>query len=186
MGKPRQFRSAGPMLLVDCTAKELERLRQAVASPGSKIKFIALYKTDNKVFILAQARDKMSVSMWREHLVSRLQNIVPVVNMRSAIEDARAQDGFEQFGFFFKREEAKDPQEGAGFLCVNAEALLAAHRAFQSTFKIWDDLLQSTVTMQRVCPSCRVGGTYSSKPPSVTGDLDPRPDPPHPPIPISY
>jgi hypothetical protein len=169
------------MFLKDCTAAELQFLRTTVMTPGSKIKFLALYRLDDRVLVIAQAKDKLSINMWRENLLSRLQNIVPVGNMRSAIEDAKTQDGFEQFGFFHKRDEAKEGQEPTGYSCVDTETLLAAHKSFQTTFKIWDQLLHSTVTLQRICPSCRVVGPRPSRP--TPSGPDPRPDPtptPHP------
>jgi hypothetical protein len=102
MGAKRQFRSAGPMLVPNCTEAELCQLRQAVET-SPKIKFLALYPgKKGGVMILAQAREKLSLVKWRESIHPRLQSICPVVCMRSALRDARRQQGFEEFGRFSK------------------------------------------------------------------------------------
>ena len=102
MGAKRQFRSAGPMLVPNCTEAELCQLRQAVET-SPKIKFLALYPgKKGGVMILAQAREKLSLVKWRESIHPRLQSICPVMCMRSALRDARRQQGFEEFGRFSK------------------------------------------------------------------------------------
>lgn len=60
-----QFRSAGPMVLPDCTPAELSRVRSAVTMPDSKIKYVALCKrNDGSLLVFAQACEKLSVKAW--------------------------------------------------------------------------------------------------------------------------
>ena len=109
MGATRQFRSAGPMVLPPCTEAELARLRQAVSREGSKLKFLAIYPsqttTNNRkgFLVLAQAREKLSPAKWRESIHPRLTGVRPAECMRTALEDARGQEGFEEFGRFSRQ-----------------------------------------------------------------------------------
>jgi hypothetical protein len=103
MGATRQFRSAGPMVLPPCTEAELARLKQAVKT-SSKIKFLAMYPgKKGGVMILAQAREKLSPAKWRESIHPRLTGVRPAECMRTALEDARGQEGFEEFGRFSRQ-----------------------------------------------------------------------------------
>ena len=122
MGATRQFRSAGPMVLPPCTEAELARLKQAVKT-SSKIKFLAMYPgKKGGVMILAQAREKLSPAKWRESIHPRLTGVRPAECMRTALEDARGQEGFEEFGRFSRQTRAPKAQPE-----VQVEALTALH-----------------------------------------------------------
>lgn len=135
MGATRQFRSAGPMLLPNCTEAELCQLRQVVeACP--KVKFLAFYPARRGVLVLAQAREKLLLAKWRESIHPRLQSIRPVQCMRSALEDARGQAGFEEFGRFSKQQPAQvkpDCDELSG----EREIMLRARQSFLQTLAIF-------------------------------------------------
>jgi hypothetical protein len=91
------------MVLPPCTEAELARLRQAVKT-SSKIKFLAMYPgKKGGVMILAQAREKLSPAKWRESIHPRLTGVRPAECMRTALEDARGQEGFEEFGRFSRQ-----------------------------------------------------------------------------------
>jgi hypothetical protein len=97
------------MVLPPCTEAELARLRQAVSKEGSKLKFLAIYPsqttTNNRkgFLVLAQAREKLSPAKWRESIHPRLTGVRPAECMRTALEDARGQEGFEEFGRFSRQ-----------------------------------------------------------------------------------
>jgi len=97
------------MVLPPCTEAELARLRQAVSREGSKLKFLAIYPsqttTNNRkgFLVLAQAREKLSPAKWRESIHPRLTGVRPAECMRTALEDARGQEGFEEFGRFSRQ-----------------------------------------------------------------------------------
>ena len=137
MGATRQFRSAGPMLLPNCTEAELCQLRRVV-SANPKVKFLAFYHAPqarrNGVLVLAQAHEKLSLSKWRESIHPRLQCITPVQCMRTALEDARGQEGFEEFGLFSKKkpngnDQPKPEEEPVGL----REIMLRARKSFLQT-----------------------------------------------------
>ena len=91
------------MVLPPCTEAELARLKQAVKT-SSKIKFLAMYPgKKGGVMILAQAREKLSPAKWRESIHPRLTGVRPAECMRTALEDARGQEGFEEFGRFSRQ-----------------------------------------------------------------------------------
>jgi hypothetical protein len=91
------------MVLPPCTEAELARLRQAVKT-SSKIKFLAMYPgKKGGLMILAQAREKLSPAKWRESIHPRLTGVRPAECMRTALEDARGQEGFEEFGRFSRQ-----------------------------------------------------------------------------------
>ncbi len=56
MVNPRQFRSAGPVKVQE---EMLSHLRQVV-QVSKKIKYLALYREEAGLFVLAQANDKLS------------------------------------------------------------------------------------------------------------------------------
>ena len=130
--KTRQFRSAGPMLLSNCTEAELKHLRQVV-SANPKIKFLAFYDAPGRkgVLVLAQAREKLSLSKWRESVHPRLQGVAPVQCMRLALEDARGREGFEEFGLFSKKKAGAvvQPEQAPGL----REIMLRARKSFLQT-----------------------------------------------------
>jgi hypothetical protein len=114
------------MVLPPCTEAELARLRQAVKT-SSKIKFLAMYPgKKGGVMILAQAREKLSPAKWRESIHPRLTGVRPAECMRTALEDARGQEGFEEFGRFSRQTRAPKAQP---------EALTAVHDIQQAKAK---------------------------------------------------
>ena len=139
------------MLVPNCTEAELCQLRQAVET-SPKIKFLALYPgKKGGVMILAQAREKLSLVKWRESIHPRLQSICPVVCMRSALRDARRQQGFEEFGRFSKvlapRQEIQtvqaslEPQPAPAQPCTTStrmrEIMLRARESFLQTLAVF-------------------------------------------------
>ena len=96
-----RIRSAGPMTLTNYTVQEIAQLRQAVSSPMSKIKYLALgfHKTDKTVQVVAQANDKLSIQAWREYLGHRLR--VTQGNPQASIELIKKGSAtFEEYGRF--------------------------------------------------------------------------------------
>ena len=153
MGATRQFRSAGPMVLPPCTEAELGRLRQAVQT-NPKIKFLAMYPgKKGGLMILAQAREKLSPAKWRESIHPRLTGVRPAECMRTALEDARGQEGFEEFGRFSRQTRAKpkaqpevqavehDIQQAKAkpVICTSGvhEMLLKARQSFLETIAVF-------------------------------------------------
>jgi len=143
MGARRQFRSAGPMLVPNCTEAELHQLRQAVET-SPKIKFLALYPgKKGGVMILAQAREKLSLVKWRESIHPRLQSICPVMCMRSALRDARRQQGFEEFGRFSKALAKKQQEVQAVQVVASLEPAVPAQPGTTTTTRMREIMLRA-------------------------------------------
>ena len=102
-GTTVRIRSVGPMTLTNCTEYELTQLRQAVSRPNSKVKYLALCKTDNNVQIVAQASHKLSTSAWRQCLSMRIA-VRSNANIQDSIElfkkNPAINKSFEEFGVF--------------------------------------------------------------------------------------
>ena len=102
-GTTVRIRSVGPMTLTNCTEYELTQLRQAVSRPNSKVKYLALCKTDNNVQVVAQASHKLSTSAWRQCLSMRIA-IRSNANIQDSIElfkkNPAINKSFEEFGVF--------------------------------------------------------------------------------------
>ncbi len=136
------------MLLSNCTEAELAVLRQVVEL-HPKIKYLAFHHHhDNNnsqkrrdVLVLAQAHEKLSLAKWRESIHPRLQGVTPVLCMRSALESARQQDGFEEFGRYSKpkpspgaaRASQTDRHAPANML----EIMLKARNSFLQTLAVF-------------------------------------------------
>ena len=101
----KQFRSAGPMTLLDPTEEDISSLRQVVLRPGNKIQYLAFYypKAEDRgtLHVLAYSgSQKPTINGWRERVHPRLDGITHAKNLRSLIIAASYAHGFEQFGSF--------------------------------------------------------------------------------------
>jgi hypothetical protein len=95
-----RIRSVGPMTLADYTEQELAQLRQVVGKRNSKIKYLALSRTDKELHVVAQANDKVSNGAWREALGHRLV-IKPSGSIHESIEALKRGPGsFEEYGLY--------------------------------------------------------------------------------------
>jgi len=166
MGATRQFRSAGPMVLPPCTEAELARLRQAVKT-SSKIKFLAMYPgKKGGVMILAQAREKLSPAKWRESIHPRLTGVRPAECMRTALEDARGQEGFEEFGRFSRQTRVMKSKaqvealtEGQDMLEVKAKPMISTSGVHEMLLKARQSFLETiAVFFQPPGKEIAVGG----------------------------
>jgi len=73
------------------------------AAPGLKqdVKYIASYRMDDgKLAVLAQGQDKFTLKKWGVVLSVRPCTVSPVDDMNKALEFARSQDGFQDWGRF--------------------------------------------------------------------------------------
>lgn len=161
MGATRQFRSAGPMVLPPCTEAELARLRQAVKT-NPKIKFLAMYPgKKGGLMILAQAREKLSPAKWRESIHPRLTGVRPAECMRTALEDARGQEGFEEFGRFSRQTrvmKSKAPAEGQD-MQVKAKPVISTSGVHEMLLKARQSFLETiAVFFQPPGKEIAVGG----------------------------
>jgi hypothetical protein len=113
--KVLQFRSIGPVTLVDCSAEEVVRLAEAVSNERSKIKYLIMVHAkrgeDGKrnVSFCAQAFEKLTSTMWMkqlglaesragaDHHVFRA-SIAPSVKLVDAIKEMRNEKGCAEFG----------------------------------------------------------------------------------------
>ena len=87
-----RIRSAGPMVLSNCTDAEINQLRRVCSRPGSKIKYLALAFTEHNkgVKIVAQAYEKLSTPVWREQLGYRIKEIKSAGNLKQVVDGIRS------------------------------------------------------------------------------------------------
>ena len=98
-----QLRFVGPVVIQDCTEKELHRLRERA---GGHIKYLALFREGRDVMVLAQARDKMTPAKWREQLGCSAQHLKRLDDFRGAVDGVRNKAGFEEHGEICKKQHA--------------------------------------------------------------------------------
>ena len=160
------------MVLPPCTEAELARLKQAVSREGSKLKFLAIYPsqttTNNRkgFLVLAQAREKLSPAKWRESIHPRLTGVRPAECMRTALEDARGQEGFEEFGRFSRQtrvmKSKAQPEaltEGQDMLEVKAKPMISTSGVHEMLLKARQSFLETiAVFFQPPGKEIAVGG----------------------------
>ena len=96
-----QLRFVGPVVIQDCSERELARLRERT---GGHIKYLALYREGRDVMVLAQAKDKMTPSKWREQLGCSAQHLKRLDDFRGAVDGVRDKAGFEEHGEICKKQ----------------------------------------------------------------------------------
>ena len=97
----QQLRFVGPVVIQDCTERELTRLREKA---GGHIKYLALYREGRDAVVLAQAKDKMTPSKWREQLGCGAQHLGRLDDLRRAVDGVRGKAGFEEHGEICKKQ----------------------------------------------------------------------------------
>jgi hypothetical protein len=87
-----RIRSAGPMVLANCTDAEINQLRLVCSRPNSKIKYLALAFTEHSkgVKIVAQVYEKLSAPVWREQLGYRIKEIKSAGNLKQVVDGIRS------------------------------------------------------------------------------------------------
>ena len=159
----KRFRSIAPVSIKHCSPKELESIRNAVNQTGSKIKYVGIFssesETESKIFLCAQAFEKLSAVMWcRELGVKSLQLTPCLTGVSHAIQECTKWSDCDEE---YCAEPSSTTQGGEGTPNVTAAVAAAAASAMNQGLRHREEeeaAVSPSVTLKRKVPSSSGGG----------------------------